>query len=107
LPEHNGLVKTINVEYDINDLVNLINLSYQSEHIKVTQNDIKKWIKHPVYDHMLWIEINIDKHMIASGIADLDKETEEGIIEWVQVHPDFQRKGYGKMVSIHIRKQSR
>ena len=98
LPEHNDLVKTINVENDINDLVNLINLSYQSENIKITQNDVKKWMKHPVYNQILWVKINIDNHMIASGIAEFDKETEEGIIEWVQVHPDFQRKGYGKMI---------
>lgn len=39
LPEHNDLVKTINVENDINDLVNLINLSHQTEHIKVTLDD--------------------------------------------------------------------
>lgn len=42
LPEHNDLVKTINIENDINDLVNLIKLSYQTEHIKITQDDIKK-----------------------------------------------------------------
>jgi GNAT superfamily N-acetyltransferase len=98
LPENNDLVKTINVENDINDLVNLINLSYQAEHIKVTQDDINRWMKHPVYDHTLWVKINIDNHMIASGIAEFDKETKEGIIEWVQVHPNFQRKGYGKMI---------
>ena len=98
LPDHNDLVKTIIIENDINDLVNLINLTYHEEHIKVTQDDVKKWMKHPVYDHALWVKINIDNHMIASGIAEFDKEAEEGIIEWVQVHPDFQRKGYGKMI---------
>ncbi|WP_264229264.1 hypothetical protein [Acholeplasma laidlawii] len=55
LPKHNDLVKTINVENDINDSVNLINLSYQTEHIKVTQDDLKNWMKHPVYDQILWI----------------------------------------------------
>lgn len=55
LPKHNDLVKTINVENDINDSVNLINLSYQTEHIKVTQDDLKNWMKHPVNDQILWI----------------------------------------------------
>lgn len=98
IPEHNDIVKTIHIDTDITDLMSLINLSYQEDHISVTRDDIIKWMNHPVYDQTLWVKININHQMIASGIAEFDIETKEGIIEWVQVHPDFQRKGYGKMI---------
>ena len=36
--------------------------------------------------------------MIASGIVEFDSETKEGSLEWIQVDPAFQRRGYGKMI---------
>lgn len=36
--------------------------------------------------------------MIASGIAEYDENTKEGIIEWVQVLPEYRRQGYGRMI---------
>jgi len=36
--------------------------------------------------------------MASSGIAEYDEECREGIIEWVQVLPEYRRKGFGKKI---------
>jgi len=80
------------------DLILQINHSYSKERITVNKDDIERWINHPTYDDTLWIKVVIDGHMIASGIAEYDENTKEGIIEWVQVMPEYQRQGYGRMI---------
>ena len=43
--------------------------------------------------------INADNgKMAASGIAEYDKACREGFIEWVQVLPEYRRKGFGKRI---------
>ena len=36
--------------------------------------------------------------IVASGIAELDVEIKEGILEWIQVSPEYRGKGLGKFV---------
>ena len=37
-------------------------------------------------------------NIVAGGIADYDRETNELILEWIQVLPHYRRKGYGKLI---------
>lgn len=39
-----------------------------------------------------------NNHIIASGIAEYDYEIKEGILEWIQVLPQYQHQGYGKII---------
>lgn len=91
-------ISSINVAQDIRDLILLINHSYSNERITVSKDDVKRWINHPTYDQSLWVKLVVDGCMIASGIAEYDDNTKEGIIEWVQVLPEYQRQGYGRMI---------
>jgi len=91
-------ISSINIAQDMKDLILQINHSYINEKITVTKDDIDRWINHPTYDYSLWVKVVIDGHMIASGIPEYDENTKEGIIEWVQVMPEYQRQGYGRMI---------
>jgi len=96
--KHHQSISNINIAQDMKDLILQINHSYSNERITVNKDDIERWINHPTYDQSLWIKVVVDGHMIASGIAEYDKNTKEGIIEWVQVLPEYQRQGYGRMI---------
>jgi GNAT superfamily N-acetyltransferase len=88
----------IKIAQDMKDLILQINHSYSNERIIVNIEDVERWINHPTYDQSLWIKVIVDGHMIASGIAEYDENTKEGIIEWVQVLPEYRRQGYGRMI---------
>jgi GNAT superfamily N-acetyltransferase len=96
--KHHQSISDINIAQDMKDLILQINHSYSNERITVNKDDIERWINHPTYDQSLWIKVVVDGHMIASGIAEYDKNTKEGIIEWVQVLPEYRRQGYGRMI---------
>ena len=83
---------------DIEELINMINISYQNKQISINIDDVNEWMKHPVFNKSLWVCIKENSKMIASGIAEYDFEIKEGILEWIQVLPEFQHKGYGKRI---------
>jgi GNAT superfamily N-acetyltransferase len=80
------------------DLILQINHSYSNERITVNIEEVERWINHPTYDKSLWVKVVVDSCMIASGIVEYDENTKEGIIEWVQVSPEYQRQGYGIII---------
>lgn len=83
---------------DIDVFVRLINASYSD--LSVTKKQMEGYRKTPVYCSDLWIllkEKNSDI-VVAGGIADYDRETNELILEWIQVLPRYRKKGYGQLV---------
>jgi GNAT superfamily N-acetyltransferase len=65
-----------------------------------TAQEIVNWMSYPVYKSDLWIFI-VDtekKAPAALGIADFDMTINEGSLEWIQVMPEYQRKGLGQAV---------
>ncbi|MDD4000429.1 MAG: GNAT family N-acetyltransferase [Bacilli bacterium] len=94
----NPMVDTININTDMVQLINLINLCYEKEKINIKSTDIIQWIKRNTYREDLWVKMVVDGKLIASGIAEIDAEAKEGILEWIQVDPLFQGKGYGKII---------
>ena len=91
-------VEKIDLDTDKVTLIKMINMCYKNQNISVAENDILKWCKHLTYNSELWIKIEENETMIASGIAEYDNELNEGIIEWIQVLPEYQNKGYGKTI---------
>lgn len=94
----NSSVMTIDIKNDIDQLISLINICYEKEKIKINLKDINSWINRITYRDDLWIKIVLNGKIIASGIAEIDYEVKEGILEWIQVDPLFQGQGYGKMI---------
>ena len=51
----------------------------------------------PVYDPSLWLAVaDKDGALAATGIAELDPDIGEGILEWIQVSEDRRRRGLGE-----------
>ena len=80
------------------DMVSLINGSYID--LQVDRRQIESYTKTPVYAPDLWLlatEKNTGK-IVGGGIADYHKETGELILEWIQVLPEYRRKGIGRAI---------
>ena len=73
-----------------------INAAYERE--GVTVEELEQYQARPVYDADLWICIRDISSMkvVASGIAELDRDIREGSLEWIQVSDGYRRLGLGK-----------
>ncbi len=80
----------------------MINASYQDQGITVGVSDIMGWKERPTFREQLCVYINAEGgRMAASGIAEYDDVCREGSIEWLQVIPEYRRRGLGrKIVSV-------
>ncbi len=77
----------------------MINESYKHENIVVSEQDILQWKQHKTFREELCVYINADNgKKAASGIAEFDEVCREGIIEWVQVLPEYRGRGLGKKI---------
>ncbi|MFA5560927.1 MAG: GNAT family N-acetyltransferase [Acholeplasmataceae bacterium] len=97
-PNKQADIIDIDLQNDLDEIVQMINLSYVNEDISVSIKDVHKWLNNPTFNNSLWIKIILNQKMIASGIAEYDPNTEEGIIEWIQVLPEYQGKGFGRKI---------
>lgn len=66
--------------------------------IGVTAEEMQRSMSRPVYDETLWLAVRDDHsgEIAATGIAELDREIGEGILEWVQVSGNHRRHGLGR-----------
>jgi len=66
----------------------------------LSEAELDGYRRHPGYASDLWLAILDEKdgRMVASGIAEVDKEIREGILEWIQVSPNYRRRGFGKLI---------
>jgi len=95
-----GVYKTeeINIEKDIDELIMMINECYQHEKIQVKHDDFIELTHKDTFDASLWLKIVENNKMVATIIGCIDTDLKEGWIEWVQVLPSFQGRGYGKSI---------
>jgi ribosomal protein S18 acetylase RimI-like enzyme len=77
------------------------------DEITLTSETVKTWIKHPVYDPDLWLWLlDGSKDIpVALGIAEFDPIVPEGSLEWIQVSPKYQGKGFGKQIVAELLKR--
>ena len=87
---------------DFSIIVDIINASYPD--ISITEEQLRNLTTTKVYAPELWIiaEDQGTGRPTGCAIADLDKEAGEGILEWVQVLPEYRRQGIGKMLVIEL-----
>ncbi len=90
-------IKTAEVS-DIPLIVDIINQSYSD--LSVDYKQIFSYTKTDVYDSNLWILVYESKtnQFVGCGIADFDYEAKEGILEWIQVLPEYRSKKIGTMI---------
>ena len=75
-----------------------IEACYPSE--RASASELASYRLHPTYAPDLWLAIQDmeTNAVIASGIAELDTDIREGILEWVQVSPVYRRQGFGRII---------
>lgn len=85
-------------EINVNSFVQLINACYTD--LKVTVEQIKGYRNTPVFCPELWLLVREKDtgNIVGGGIADLDREIGEGILEWIQVLPEYRGHGIGQLI---------
>ena len=83
---------------DIETIVSVINQSYTD--LQVNKEQMRSYIKTPVYHPDLWILIKelSTGTFVGCGIADFDSEAEELILEWIQVLPEHRGRSLGTAI---------
>lgn len=66
----------------------------------MTEAEIQSYFQHRVYSPELWIAVRESKsqNIVATGIAEFDRQVGEGILEWIQVSPSHRGLGLGTYV---------
>ena len=82
----------------IDEFVRLINASYSD--LRVTAEQMESYQRTPVFCPDLWLLLKEKETgaILGGGIADYDREIGELILEWIQVLPEYRRRGYGQLI---------
>jgi GNAT superfamily N-acetyltransferase len=92
----------INNIKDLQEVVNIINKCYID--IQVDLNQVTNWTESEVFNKNLWefiIDISTQKP-VALGIAELDKSVHEGMLEWIQVLPEYRKCKLGQAIVMKL-----
>lgn len=87
--------RTAGVE-DIPLLADIINRSYTD--LSVTEKQLAGYRAAPAFAAELWIIVLEGQTPVGCGMADLDIEAQEGILEWIQVLPEHRGRGAGQFI---------
>jgi len=68
--------------------------------IGINEGELRSYTLRPVYDAALWIAVKDDQtdKIVATGIAELDREIGEGVLEWIQISQGHRGKGLGRYI---------
>ena len=68
--------------------------------IGITEEELRSYSLRPVYDAALWLAVKDERtgNIVATGIAELDREIGEGVLEWIQVSRGHRGKGLAKYI---------
>lgn len=68
--------------------------------VGITEAELQRYTTRPVYDATLWLAVKEDQtgNIVATGIAELDREIGEGVLEWIQVSEKHRRYGLGNYI---------
>ena len=83
------------------ELADMINRSYGHSGICVTEEEVRGWAGARVYRPELWIGAFADGTLAGSVIGEFDREAGEAVIEWLQVLPEYRRRGIAAALVLH------
>lgn len=74
------------------------------ERIGIIEKELRSYTLRPVYDASLWLAVKDDQtgKIVATGIAELDREIGEGVLEWIQVSESCRGKGLGSYIVLEL-----
>lgn len=76
---------------------------------RITADELRAYTHTPVYDADLWIAVRdrATGRIAASGIGELDTRIGEGVLDWIQVSPEYRRKGLGTFIVCELLRRMR
>lgn len=78
---------------DCSAVSELIGLCYG---FTLSEAEVYSWRQRPWFRPELWLQLLDNKgQMMGAVLAEFDPEMGEGVLDWVQVHPDYRRRGIG------------
>lgn len=85
-------------EATLGEFAEHINSCYKS--IGISESELKTCAARPVYHPSLWISVKDDQtgSIAATGIAEIDRDIGEGVLEWIQVSKNARGKGLGRYI---------
>ena len=85
-------------EDDLPLMAEIINRSYTD--LSVTVEQLQGYRNTPAFEPDLWIIVKDAalSEIVGCGIADVDPEAREGIMEWIQVLPEHRGRGAGQFI---------
>ena len=74
------------------------------EGIGITEEELRSHTLRPAYDAALWLAVKDERTgtIVATGIAELDREIGEGVLEWIQVSQVHRGKGLGRYIVLEL-----
>ena len=84
------------------DFAGHINACYHD--IQISEAELQNYTTRPVYVPSLWLAVrnNQTGEIAATGIAELDSECGEGILEWIQVSEKERGYGLGRYLVLEL-----
>lgn len=89
-------------EASLKDYAYHINECYSD--IGISEDELHSYTQRKVYRKDLWLAVS-DKasgKIVATGIAELDQDIGEGIIEWIQVSTQYRGRGIGMFLVLEL-----
>lgn len=82
----------------VEEFAHHINECYTEE--GVTVDELTSYKERDVYDEDVWIAVRDREsdRIVASGIGEYDSLVGEGILDWIQVSPEYRNKGLGRVI---------
>lgn len=86
----------------VEDFADHINSCYPDIGVSVVQ--LQEYTTRPTYRPVLWLAVKDDYSgkIVATGIAELDQEVEEGVLEWIQVSENYRGRGLGQFLVLQL-----
>ena len=85
----------VSCDITLKEYADHINSCYDD--IGISESELYRYTMRSMYNAKLWIAVK-DKQsgtIVATGIAELDREIDEGVLEWIQVSEEYRRCGLG------------
>ncbi len=91
-------IVNVNVDTEADAVAELIGKCYDNLH--PSAESIRSWANHPVFDRSSWIWVIDEKKNtpVGLGIAEVDPTIPEASLEYIQVLPEYRRRGLGKCI---------
>ena len=67
---------------------------------RVSEAELQSYRYHPTFSPDLWLAVLNEStgEIVASGVAEVDRDIREGVLEWIQVSPAYRRRGLGRII---------